>query len=252
MTLVIAHRGSGPLGPERENTVAAFLASNRLGADGVEFDVRRSADQQLVVHHDAVLETGSLVCDTHSSDLPSEIPSFAEALDACGGMLVNVEVKNVKVDADFDPTQLVARLCARLLLERGALEWGSGEGAEGVVVSSFSRSAIQAVKSVAPTLETAWIVGLNLRDVDVLTIAAADGLEGIHPYDPLVDGRLVEAAHAAGLALRVWTVDDPKRVAELGLFGVDAVITNDVVSTRRALAEPELAKEPAGREQSQS
>jgi glycerophosphoryl diester phosphodiesterase len=249
MTLVIAHRGSGPLGPERENTVAAFLASSRLGADGVELDVRRSADQQLVVHHDGALTGGPLICETHSSDLPSEIPSFAEALDACTGLLVNVEVKNVKVDADFDPTQWVARSCARLLLERGALGWVADEG---VVVSSFSRSAIQAVKSVAPTLETAWIVGLNLSEIDVLTIAAADGLEGIHPYDPLVDSRLVTAAHAAGLALRVWTVDDPERVAELGLFGADAVITNDVVVARRALAKSELAKGPAGREQSQS
>ena len=249
MTLVIAHRGSGPLGPEPENTVAAFSAASRLGADGVELDVRRTADKHLVVHHDAELLSGALICKTQASDLPSEVPSFAEALDACGGLLVNVEVKNAKADADFDPSQWVARSCARLLVEHGALEWGPPAG---VVVSSFSRSAIQAVKSVAPTLETAWIVGPNLADVDVLTIAAVDGLQGVHPYDPLVDGRLVDAAHAAGLALRVWTVDDPARVAELGRLGADAVITDDVTLARRALATAELAKKPAGREQSEA
>ena len=50
LTEIIAHRGSPGLA--RENTVAAFIAARHLGADGVEFDVRRTSDGELVVHHD--------------------------------------------------------------------------------------------------------------------------------------------------------------------------------------------------------
>lgn len=246
MTLVYAHKGSGPRGPEPENTVRAFRAADRLGADGVEFDVRRSADPHLVIHHDAELADGRLICQLRARELPSEIPSLAEALDACGDMRVNLEVKNSKADADFDPEQWVSRQSALLLVERGALEWERDH----VVVSSFSRKALQAVKQSAPGLSTAWLVGGNLASVDVLTIAAADGHTGLHPEDSLVDERLVEAAHAARLAIRVWTVTDSDRIAELGKLGVDAIVTDDVSLARRALAGAQLAQEASAREQS--
>lgn len=247
MTLVFAHRGSGPFGPEPENTVAAFVEARRLGADGVELDVRRTADRHLVVHHDAELPSGQLLCELSARELPSECCSLAEALDACGTMTVNVEVKNAKVDPDFDPDQWVARASARLLAERATAH----PGEQPIVVSSFSRKALQAVRSVAPVLEAAWLVGINLAELDVLTIAAADGLQGIHPYDTLVDQRMVEAAHAAGLAVRVWTVNDADRIAELGRLGVDGVVTNDVVLARAALEGTRLAKRAPATEQSE-
>ncbi len=246
MTLVVAHRGSGPFGPEPENTVAAFRAARSLGADGVELDVRRTNDRRLAVHHDAQLADGRVICELEARALPSEVPSLAEALDASDGMMVNVEVKNVRADVDFDSSQWVARESARIVAERIAAE----PDRMAVVVSSFSRRALQAVRETAPSLETAWLVGLNLADADVLTIAAADGLQGVHPFDPMVDARLVEAAHAAGLAIRVWTVNSADRIAELGDFGVDAVVTNDVSMALRALGDPQLASEPSSREQS--
>jgi len=52
VTLVIAHRGASAY--EVENSLAAFQAARRLGADGVELDVHLTADGQPVVHHDPV------------------------------------------------------------------------------------------------------------------------------------------------------------------------------------------------------
>ena len=49
--LVLAHRGARREAPE--NAVAAFAAARRRRADGVELDVHRTADDALVVHHDA-------------------------------------------------------------------------------------------------------------------------------------------------------------------------------------------------------
>jgi glycerophosphoryl diester phosphodiesterase len=259
MTLVFAHRGSGPFGPEPENTVEAFRAAGRAGADGVELDVRRSADQHLVVYHDARLSDGRLVCARPAREFPSQVPSLAEALDACGGLHVNVEVKNAQLDPDFDPSEWVAHAAARLLVARGGLERGSE-----LVMSSFSTESLRAVRQSAPGLETALIVdrrwaGRDVGDVadvaevaEVVGLAVTEGVTGLHPEDAMVDRRLLDAARAAGLAVRVWTVNGAERIAELGTLGVDAVITNDVPGARRALSEARLAERASTREQSVS
>lgn len=245
MTLVFAHRGSGPRGPAAENTLAAFEAAGSLGADGVELDVRRSADGHLVVHHDAVLADGRPLCELAAVELPSSIPSLEEALGACGALAVNVEVKNHEADPDFDPSEHVARATARLLAARQA----AGRGGP-LVVSSFARAALIAVREVAGELETAWLYGPEPPRADPVVVAAEGGLAGLHPFDTLVDASSVAAAHAVGLAVRVWTVDDPARLVELGSLGVDAVVTNDVGAARAALSRAELAKGGPGREQS--
>ena len=81
MPRVFAHRGASQRAPE--NTVEAFRLAAELGADGVELDVRRSADGALVVHHDPHLPDGRLIAATAFADLPASVPTLAAALDAC-------------------------------------------------------------------------------------------------------------------------------------------------------------------------
>src|SRR5262245_26247516 len=100
-TLVIAHRGASAAFPE--TTVEAFEAAGRLGADWVELDVRRTADGLLAVHHDARLGDGRALVELSRSALPAAVPDLGEALAACDGLGVNVEIKNAASDPDFDP-----------------------------------------------------------------------------------------------------------------------------------------------------
>src|SRR5579885_3092565 len=88
--LVLAHRGGR--GPARENTVAAFRHGLAAGADGVELDVRRSADGVLVVHHDPDV-AGTAVDQLAAQVLPPWLPTLGAALAACTGAVVDVEVK---------------------------------------------------------------------------------------------------------------------------------------------------------------
>ena len=60
------------------------------------------------MHHDAQLADGRVIVELAAADLPDHVPSLAEALDACAGMDVNIEIKNWPEDPDFDPTDLVA------------------------------------------------------------------------------------------------------------------------------------------------
>lgn len=228
--LVIAHRGAS--GSRPENTLEAFRHARALGADWVELDVRRSADGVLVVHHDAHLPDGRAIVETRAADLPAPVPALSAALDACAGMGVNVEIKNDPSEPDFDPAHEIA-----VAVAQATRAWLGPEGAAAgrVIVSSFAMETIDRLRVAAPELPTGWLT-FDLRDpAAVVERAVAHGHAAIHPYDPFVDRSLVEQAHAAGLAVYVWTVDDPGRMAELVGMGVDGIITNHPDRARTVL-----------------
>src|SRR5450432_3564900 len=99
--LLLAHRGGA--GPWRENTLEAFAAALRLGADGVELDVRRTSDGTLVVHHDAEIAGVGAIHALPARALPPWVPRLEDALGRCAGAIVNVEIKNAPVEPGFDP-----------------------------------------------------------------------------------------------------------------------------------------------------
>ncbi|MCU0274953.1 MAG: glycerophosphodiester phosphodiesterase, partial [Acidimicrobiales bacterium] len=163
------------------------------------------------------------------------------ALDACAGMGVNVEIKNDPAEPDFDPAHDIAVAVAETI--RAWLDPG-GPAAGRVIVSSFAMETVDRLRAAAPELPTGWLT-FDLRDaVAVVERAVAHGHAAIHPYDPFVDRNLVAQAHAAGLAVYVWTVDDPERMAALAGMGVDGVITNHPDRARAVL--DGLSSRPGG------
>lgn len=214
--LVLAHRGASAAFPG--NTLDAFLEARRLGADGVELDVRRSADGALVVHHDAEVPGLGPVARLAVAQLPPAVPLLEAALDACAGLTVNVEVKNDPGEPDWDPAELTARQVAALVVERGLL------GA--VIVSSFSLAAVDAVLAAEPRVATGLLTVPTADQRRAVEVAAGRGHRAVHPHHLVVDAGLVEAAHGRGLAVNTWTVDDADRIRWLADAGVDTVITN--------------------------
>jgi len=99
-TQIMAHRGASAAAPA--NTVAAFVLARDMGAHAVELDVRQCATGELVVHHDPHLADGRIIAHLDKQHLPKHIPTLDEALDACGDMWVNVEVKNYFTEPDYD------------------------------------------------------------------------------------------------------------------------------------------------------
>ncbi|CAI7976343.1 glycerophosphoryl diester phosphodiesterase [Frankia sp. Hr75.2] len=119
---VLGHRGSRTPGPE--NTLEAVDAALRAGADGVELDVRRSADGDLVCVHDARLPRlgGRAVIRRSTSELASRgIPLLTEMLDVWDGRgRLILEIKNQPGQPDFDaPRERTARALIELLRARG-------------------------------------------------------------------------------------------------------------------------------------
>lgn len=218
MTDIFAHRGASAT--KRENTLEAFAEAGRLGADGVELDVRRGAAGALVVHHDPDVPGLGPIAALEVADLPPEVPLLEGALIACGPLAVNIEVKNLPNEADFDPRETVAAAVAGLVTE---LKLTSR-----VIVSSFNLAAIDAVRRAEPEVATGWLTVSGYDQYRALATAAERGHAALHPHHLAVTPQLVAAAHDLGLALNTWTVDDPARMVELAGWDVDTLITNVV------------------------
>ncbi len=225
MTQVIAHRGASAAAAE--NTVDAFGLARRLGADWVELDARRTLDGAIIVAHDAHLADGRVIVETRATDLPRSIPTLAAALDACDGMGVNIEIKNLPVDPDFDPDESVAAGVVTEIQRRSDHEH--------VLVSSFHLPTIDRVLALDDGIPTGFLVVVADDTSRLTDMARRHGHGALHPWDGLVDAALMAAAGNAGLAVNVWTVDDPRRMAELVALGVDGIVTNAPDVARRVV-----------------
>src|SRR5262245_53827525 len=171
--LVLGHRGASRAAPE--NTLEAFRLARDLGADGVELDVRRTADGVLVVHHDPAREglgvLGTLRFDDVRAACP-DIPTVDEALDELSGMVVNLELKCLPWEPDADPEREV--LAALLdVVDLRVL-------ADQVIVSSFDLDVVVEVRTRAPGVPAAWLtLGVPLADVHARAVDR--GLRYVHP-----------------------------------------------------------------------
>lgn len=224
---IIAHRGASKA--RTENTLDAFREASRMGADAVELDVRRTRDGAMAVHHDDHLADGRNIVELDAADLPAHVPVLPEALDACAGMWVNIEIKNWHEDVDFDENDSLAATVASHLAGRGEdPRW---------VISSFNRRTVDAMRTLLPSVRTAWLT-LGVRDEEAARTArdlSRSGHIALHPWDRFLTRACVEEFHAEGLQVNVWTVDDPARIAELAEWGVDGIVTNVPDIARRAL-----------------
>jgi glycerophosphoryl diester phosphodiesterase len=225
---VQAHRGSpDPASGIRENTLDAFARARALGADGVELDVRLTADGGLAVHHDPVAEGEGAIWQLATSELPTHVPLLADALEACAGMVVNIEIKNQPHEPGFDPTERATGEVVALVEAMGL--------AGSVVVSSFWSGALAAVRSAGSSLPTGLLVVSAFDPMASIAAAADLGCAAVHVPVGLVDRPTVATARAAGLAVAAWTVADEATLAAVLRAGVDTVITDDVAMARRAV-----------------
>ena len=228
--LVLAHRGARTVAAE--NTLEAFTTALAQGADGVELDVHRTADDGLVVHHDAEAAELGLLADRSVREVQiarPEIPSLAEVLDACAGTLVNIEIKNLPTDADYDATDRAADLVVELLASRGRRD--------DVLVSSFNLSTIDRVRDRDPSIPTGFLTIQDPREE--LTVAAERGHGALHPFFAWLTDEVAPAVMARAreldVAVNAWTVNEEADMRRLATAGVASIITDVPDVGRRVL-----------------
>ncbi len=220
-----AHRGGAAERPE--NTMAAFAHAVDLGYRHLELDVRATADDEVVVVHDASLDrttTGAGKVRAHTLaqldrvrvDGTEPIPRLAEVLAAWPDVRVNIDPKD---DAVVGP--LVDLL-------------GRGDVLDRVCIMSFSDRRLARIRrALGPGLCTALgpaaMARLRLAASGVptrrLTGQVAQVPIGLGRV-PLLDAAVVSTAHRLGLPVQVWVVDDPDEMARLLDLGVDGLMTD--------------------------
>lgn len=219
--LIFGHRGAtNPAAGVTENTLAAYALAREQGADGVELDVRLTADGSLLLHHDPVMADGRVVADLTIDSRPDSMPTLAEALDVLDGTLVNIELKNSPSEEGFDDSCRVADDVVALLAAR---RWR-----DEVLLSSFHAATMDRVTELAPGLSTALVSPLTSPAADSIRRAIAGGHGAIHPFVAFVTAELVDAAHDAGLRVNVWTVNHPESIREMFALEVDGIFTDNI------------------------
>jgi glycerophosphoryl diester phosphodiesterase len=238
--LVLGHRGSRRPGPE--NSLEAVREALAAGAAGVEVDVRRSRDGQMVCAHDPVLARGEadrlVLVENDAAILRARgIPDIAEVLDAGSSGRVVLEVKNQRRQVDYDGRRgTSARLLVSLLERRKAA--GSTDD---VVVSSFDKTAIRVAHRAG--LPTALLTLPSIPVSAGLRVVAGGGHDELHAHTSALPARMprrvaaaVARAHDQNVRLVIWTVTSTEDAVRFREAGVDAVICDDPAAMVRALA----------------
>lgn len=212
--VVVAHRGASAHVPE--NTLRAFEAAVEAGVDVVEFDVRQSADGELVVIHDPIALTLEEI-----RRLRPEIPTLDETLESLRGRAaLEVEIKNVPGEVGYEPRGTAIARAVVAALRRHAFT--------DAFVSSFDPECLLSVREVAQ-IPTGLLVEPS-DDVDQALEAAAGRHAFLLPEASALEsaGRsLIDRAHELDVRICAWTVDDTETTERLFELGVDAVETND-------------------------
>ncbi|MGD9796206.1 MAG: glycerophosphodiester phosphodiesterase [Acidimicrobiia bacterium] len=209
---VIAHRGASRIAVE--NTLEAFVQARRCGADWIELDARRTADDVIVVHHDPRVPDGRAIVECTYADLPRYIPTLDAALAACDPLGINVEIKNDPAEPDFDPFRVIAVTVLEHCRSRG----------ERILISSFDLAVIDRVIGLDAMPSTAWLT--EEFTWETLETLLAHGHRVLHPSHRTVTIEMIEAAHRLGVSVNTWTVDDPDRMSDLIAMGIDGICTN--------------------------
>lgn len=236
---LIGHRGARGEAPE--NTLSGFRYLRALGVTAVELDIQLSADLELVVIHDPDLERCSngrgAVRQQRAAALAAldavhkHFPDWPETEGIPGLREVMTELRDFQ-HVQFEVKARSAEDC-RLIAERFIPLWREFGFAERAYTTSFNPLYLQLIQQQAPEIPRGLLFEQDFHG-DALGLAQALGCRSLGPHQARCDAALVEAAHAQGLRVSTWTVNDSGRMQELAALGIDSLITD---YPKRALAE---------------
>jgi glycerophosphoryl diester phosphodiesterase len=238
--LVIAHRGAS--GERPENTLSAYALAVEQRADMIEIDLHRTRDGAIVVAHDeclAGLPAGREIAQSTLDEVRAvdagageRVPTLDEVLDAFAARIAfNLEIKR-GVAAEYEGIEAVV---ASALAARGL---GST-----ILFSSFEDGVLVRLRAVSAQARIGVLVS-GRRPQGWLDRCVAVGAEAVHFWKGLASAEAVADAHRAGLAVYVYTVDDPEEMRVLIDRGCDGLFTNFPSRMRQVVGR--LRRSPRG------
>ena len=240
----LAHRGASALAPE--NTIDAFRLAVEAGAGGLELDVHMTRDRQIVVIHDATVDR-----TTNGSGAVSEmtldelrgfdaghnfspdggptrpyrgrgvrVPTFGEVLEEFPGVPVNIEIKA--------GTPGIEEMVLGVLREADALGRALVVSTPHAIVKRFRKASGGHVSTGASRWEIGVFYFASRLLLGRMIRPAYDALQvpPRHRGIPVVTPRFIRAAHARGVRVDAWTINQADEMRRLLDLGVDVIMTD--------------------------
>ena len=267
---IIGHRGARALFPE--NTLAGFSATLAAGCSHFEIDVGMTRDGVVVLSHDPMLsrdltrtrdglwlgrerhpifrmsyaelqayDVGRLRPGSRTAKLfPRQTPADGEAIPALETVLrrfpparFTIEIKTYPTRPKLTaPPEVIADAVAAIVEQTGM--------ADRVIIQSFDWRGPRHLRRSRPGWRYAWLTARSTRawrggqfGLPAPVVAEGGGTWSPHHRD--LTERLLAKAHAAGLRVVPWTVNDPAAMVRFARWGVDGIITDDPVAALAAL-----------------
>jgi glycerophosphoryl diester phosphodiesterase len=254
--IAFAHQGGSFEGPS--STLAAIEHALSVGASAIELDVHATKDRHVVVCHDETVDrttnhhgeianltlgelrdmdnaywwiAGDVVSPGRDAneyllrgrapgDRRFAVATLEEVAEAFPGVLLNLDIKRTSPDvAPYE--ELLADELRRL------------ERASSVIVASFHDEAIQRFRSFAPevatsaaTNETATFYFSSLEGTPTVPPVSAFQVPATYGDIDVVTESFIAAAHHAGIAVHVWTINEVDEMARLVDLGVDGIVSD--------------------------
>lgn len=229
--IVIAHRGDKRHAPE--NTLSAFRQAADKGADAIEFDVKLSADGEVIVLHDKSVDrttngTGKAanlsLAELKTLDagvlfptqFPGEkIPTLEEIFESVGKRLhMNVELTNYSTLNDNLVEKVVELVRKFKMMDK-------------VLFSSFSTRNLLIARRLLPEVPRGLLTLPGILGFWGRTFGWRGDYDGLNPYYSSINLRLIDKIHSRGKRVIVWTVNNEADIKRMISLSVDGVITDD-------------------------
>lgn len=223
--IIFAHRGASRYAPQ--NTLAAFRLALEQQADGIELDVRLSADGHLIVIHDATVRhltngrgwvARMTLAQLQALDAGNgeHLPTLDEVFDLVGKkLLINVELKPIVRD-----TQTLSEKVAQTIRRHDLTQT--------VICSSFNPMALKALARCAPEIPRGVLIPTGFLASRVAAWAGRSlNYQTLHPdFQDVLSGEFAPAHHPAH-PIFTYTVNDEAYMRKLFEMGVAGIFTDD-------------------------
>ncbi len=222
--MILGHRGARGLAPE--NTLASFQVAIDLRADGVEFDVQRTADGHLIVFHDETLDR------TTGGTGPVEARTLKEIKRLDAGSMFGARFQGEHIPTLRETFDLLRQTNLLIFLELKDPWRYRGMEAETVAlireyrledrvqIRSFYHPALHLCYWLAPEIALSELWG------DRLPSAGDVVFKTINAYYPLYTAENLAEIHARGQQATAWTVNDVDAARKLIEVGIDGLTTD--------------------------
>ena len=224
-----AHRGAS--GDFHENTLLAFLEGIKAGATGIELDVHKSKDNQLVVIHDEDVERTlrgkGLVQDFTLEELQAlkTRKLLFQTVDNCNVPTLEKVFKLIKQHSVILNIELKTDEIHYVGIEEDVISLIHQYGlVDQILISSFNPESIRICKELDERIKTGLLYDEPIENV--IEFAKVLKADAIHPNLRWVSEDLIKEAHANGILVNVYTVNSPSYMRKLIQAGVDGIFTD--------------------------